>query len=63
MFEDGTRLDDIMNFFKQPTLNNDDDKKNSRLSDAAIRYESSRSPGDDTINFEFAGSRTSEVLR
>ncbi len=63
MFEDGAKLDDIMNVLKPPTLDKDDDKKDRRNFDAAIRYNSNRSLGDDTVKFEFAGQKTSEVLR
>ncbi len=63
MFEDGAKLDDIMNVLKPPTLDKDDDKKDRRNFDAAIRYNSNRSLGDDTVKFEFAGQKTSEVLK
>lgn len=63
MFEDGAKLDDIINVFKSPTLD-DDDKKNRPVSDAAIRYEvSKKSFGDDTVHFEFTRQTNSEVLR
>ena len=54
MFEDGARIDDILNVLKKPTLDNDDDKKTFRISDTAIRYESKKSVGEDRFNFEFA---------
>lgn len=60
MFEDGAKLDDIMNVLKPPTLD-DDDKKNQRIPDTAIRYDSKRTLGDDSVKFTFAGN--SEVLR
>ena len=63
MFEDGAKLDDIINALKSPTLDKEDDKKDRRNFDAVIRYNSKRSLGDDTIRFEFAGQRNSEVLR
>ncbi len=63
MFEDGAKLDDIMNVLKPPTLDKDDDKKDRRNFDAVIRYNSKRSLGDDTINFEFAGQKTLGVLK
>lgn len=62
MFEDGVKLDNILNVLRPPTLDGEDDKKNQRLTDAGIRYESSRKSGDDTISFEFAGQITSGVL-
>ncbi|MCR5834710.1 MAG: hypothetical protein K6G55_08710 [Selenomonadaceae bacterium] len=62
MFEDDAKLDDIMNVLKQPKpKRNEDDKKKSDVPDTAIRYESRRSIGDDTIRFDFAKSM--EVLK
>ena len=63
MFGDGAKLDDIINVLRTPTLDKDDDKKDRRNFDSVIRYDSKRSLGDDTIKFEFAGQRTSEVLK
>lgn len=61
MFEDGAKLDDILNFFgKKPTLD-DDENKNNRIPDAAIRYDTKQSVGEYNIRFDFA--RNSEVLR
>ena len=57
MFEDGARIDDIMNVLKRPTLDDEDEKKDRRISDVAIRYESKRTFGDDNIKIEFAGQR------
>ena len=63
MFEDGAKLDDIMNVLKPPTLD-DEDKKNGRIPDAAIRYNiSKKSFGDDTVHFEFTRQGNSEVLK
>ena len=57
MLEDGARIDDILNVLKKkPTT--DDDKKDRNDSDAALRYESNRSFGDDMIKFEFAKQTT-----
>ena len=53
MFEDGARIDDILNVLKKPTLD-DDTKKNERISDASLRYENQRHVGDDNIKFDFA---------
>lgn len=61
MFEDGVRLDDIINVLKPPTLDEDDDKKKQPIPDAAIRYEIKKSVGVDSVKFEFA--RNSEALR
>lgn len=63
MFGDGAKLDDIINVLRTPTLDKDDDKKDRRNFDSVIRYDSKRSLGDDTIKFEFAGQKISEVLR
>lgn len=52
MFEDGAKIDDILNVFKKPTLD-DDKKKNERISDASLRYETQRPVGED-IKFDFA---------
>lgn len=57
MLEDGARIDDILNVLKRPALNNDD-KKDRRDSDAALRYDFKKSPGDDIIKFEFAKQTT-----
>lgn len=57
MLEDGAKIDDILNVLKRPALNNDD-KKDRRDSEAALRYESNRSFGDDMIKFEFAKQTT-----
>lgn len=58
MFEDGARIDDIMNVLRRPTLDDDEEaKKNRRISDAAIRYDSKRTFGDDNIKIEFAGQK------
>ena len=54
MFEDGARIDDILNVLKKPTLD-DDTKKNERISDAALRYED-QSVGEQNIKFDFAKS-------
>lgn len=54
MFEDGARLDDIMNVLKPPTLDDEeDDKKKERVSDAGLRYSSRKDFGDDNIQYEF----------
>ena len=63
MFEDGAKLDDIINVLKPPALDKEDAKKDRRNFDAVIRYDSKRSLGDDTLKFEFAGQRTMEALR
>ena len=60
MFEDGARIDDILNIFKKPTLDKKD-KKEIRISDTAIRYDSQKVIGEDSIKFEF--TRNSEVLK
>ncbi|MBR0289243.1 MAG: hypothetical protein IJQ82_09715 [Selenomonadaceae bacterium] len=54
MFEDGARIDDILNVFKKPTLDKNKVKTEQGISDSAIRYESQKSVGDDSIKFDFA---------
>lgn len=61
MFEDGARIDDILNVFRRPTLDDKEDKKDRRLSDTVIRYDSTKSFGEDNIRFDF--TRNSEVLK
>lgn len=57
MFEEGVRIDDILNVLKKPTLNDDDNKKEiRRVSDTVIRYDSKASVGEDSIRFEFTRS-------
>lgn len=64
MFEDGARLDDILNVLRRPTLDKDTDDKNEvRLSDDTVRYESNMPLRDSGIKFDFAGQRNAEVLR
>ncbi len=52
MFEDGAKIDDILNVWKKPTLDNDD-KKFQRVSDTAIRYESQKTVGEENLRFDF----------
>ena len=64
MFGDGARLDDIMNVLKPPTLDDDEDKKKERITDAGIRYASRKDiVGSDNVQMEFTGIRNSEVLK
>ncbi len=62
MFEYGARIDDIMNVLKPPTVDEDSDKKNCRVSDTGIRYDSKTTPGEYNIRFEFAGQKNLEGL-
>lgn len=62
MFEDGAKLDDILNVLKKPTLDKDDDKKNFRIPDAAVRYESNMPLRYTGIKFDFAVQRNGDVL-
>ena len=59
MFEDGARIDDILNILRKPTLDNDK-KKTEHISDAGIRYDIQRPVGEDNIKFEF--TKNSEGL-
>ena len=52
MFEDGARIDDILNVLKKPTLDKSK-KQENQVSDSAIRYESRRPAGEDNIKFDF----------
>ena len=54
MFEDGARIDDILNVLKKPTLDKNKNKQDNQVSDSAIRYESQRNVGEDNIKFDFA---------
>ena len=63
MFEDGAKLDDIMNVLKPPTLDKEEDKKDRRNFDSVIRYNSKRSLGDDMIKFSFAEQKLLEGLK
>lgn len=63
MFEDGAKLDDILNVLRRPTLDKEDNKKDMRLSDDAVRYESNMPLRDTGIKFDFAGQRNGDVLR
>ena len=53
MFEDGARIDDILNLLKKPTLDKNK-KEENQISDSAIRYESQRPVGEENIKFDFA---------
>ena len=54
MFEDGAKLDDILNFFgKKPTLD-EEENKNTRVLDEAFRYDTKQSVGEYNIRFDFA---------
>ena len=54
MFEDGARIDDILNVLKKPTLDKNKNKQDNQVSDSAIRYESKRNIGEENIKFDFA---------
>ena len=63
MFEDGARLDDIMNVLKPPTLDDEeDDKKKGRISDTAIRYITKKDIGDN-VQLEFTGQKNLGALK
>ena len=63
MFEDGARIDDIMNIFKPPTLDGDKDKKETRITEAGLRYFSKQDFRDGTVQIQFTGQNNPEVLR
>ncbi len=61
MFEDGARIDDILNVLRRPTLDKSSDKKeprDARFSDDTVRYESNMPPRDTSIKFDFAAGRS-----
>ena len=63
MFEDGARLDDILNVLKKkPTLDNDKTKKIIRISDESIRYDFRKSVGTDNVQIEFGLQKNMGVL-
>ena len=62
MFEDGAKIDDILNVLRRPTLDKEDDKKDARLSDDAVRYESNMPLRDTGIKFDFASGKNTGVL-
>ena len=62
MFEDGVTLDDIMNVWKKPTLDNDKTKKIIRISDESIRYDFRKSVGTDNVQIEFGLQKNMGVL-
>lgn len=62
MFEDGAKLDDILNVLKKPTLDKEG-KKDSQSTEASLRYDSKQSLGDDVIKFEFAKQLNSGGLK
>ena len=64
MFEDGAKLDDIINAFRTPTLDESDDKKNRPVPDSAIRYISKTSIGqNDNVQISFGGQNNLGVLK
>lgn len=65
MFEDGAKIDDILNVLRRPTLDKESDKKDARdarLSDDAVRYESNMPLRDTGIKFDFASGKNTGVL-
>ena len=62
MFEDGARIDDILNVLRRPTLDKNSDKKDVRFSDDTVRYESNMPLRDTSIKFDFAGGRNAGGL-
>ena len=62
MFEDGARLDDIINILGKPK-SDAGNNKDRPIPEAAIRYETKRDFGEVSIKFDFAGQKNLEVLR
>lgn len=59
MFEDGAKIDDILDVLKRPPFTGNKDKQ--RISETGLRYDAKQTPGDDVIKFEFVGQKTLEV--
>lgn len=61
MFEDGAKIDDILDVLKQPALTGKGNKTEQRIAEAGSRYDSRQSLSDYNVKFEFAGQKTLEV--
>ena len=55
MFEDGAKIDDILNILKRPALN----ARKQRESE--LEHDSRPAPNDEVMKFDFAGQKTLEV--
>ena len=55
MFEDGAKIDDILNVLKRPALN----ARKQRESE--LEHDSRPAPNDEVMKFDFAGQKTLEV--
>lgn len=63
MFENDTRLDDIMKIFKRPPSSDEENKTDNRVSEAGIRYFSRQDIANDNIRLSFQGNFDSEALK
>ena len=60
MFEDGAKLDDILDVLKRPPLIGNKNKQ--PVSDAGIRYDSGQAARDE-VRLELSGQKNLEVLK
>ena len=56
MFEDGAKIDDILDVLKRPALNA------SKQRESELKHDSRPAPSDDVMKFEFVRQKTLEVL-
>ena len=56
MFEDGAKIDDILDVLKRPALNA------SKQRESEFEHDSRPAPNDEVMKFDFAGQKTLEVL-
>lgn len=55
MFEDGAKIDDILNVLKRPALNARKQKESE------LEHDTRPAPNESNISFEFIGQKTLEV--
>lgn len=60
MFEDGAKLDDILNVLERPPLIGNKNKQ--PVTEAGFRYDSGQSARDN-VQLEIAGQKTLEVIK
>ncbi|MBR4904538.1 MAG: hypothetical protein IKZ53_07680 [Selenomonadaceae bacterium] len=63
MFDDFARIDDIIDFFKKPTSDDEEEKKTDRLAESGLRINSRKDFGDDNMQFDFSRQMNSGVLK
>ena len=60
MFEDGAKLDDILNILERPPLIGNKNKQ--PVTEAGIRFNSGQAPRDE-VRLELSGQKNLEVLK